>query len=335
MYDTLLPDCLLRVGSDSDEIFMNTDDLLNIACDFDEVDYCRFFSLLESPFCQQFDCSKFYQGANRISAVEDILLRIEADEPFVYVKSEPGQGKTALCRMVEQQLAEGLCLYANCSGRTHRFSVEKQLSGGLLLDADTTSDALQIEEAISGLLKLHGRLVILLEGIVCINSEQLAWLCKLSSIAQDLNKPLSIVFFFSQSEQEVLQASGFNTEYRQIELDNLTEYEVYEYLNNHMQLCGHDRSESFPRKTSQIMAAGSMGNFAKLVTMADSTLRHSYRRREKIPSIGDVPVVINQNPSPKKESRGDAVLTAKDTVLMGALSGCIILVFFWGIFGSV
>ncbi|MCB1754751.1 MAG: ATP-binding protein [Gammaproteobacteria bacterium] len=315
---------------------MKAIDLQSCVSEFDEVDYCRFYALMESPFGHEFDVSKFYRGANRISVLEDILLQIRNDDPFVFVRAEPGSGKTAICRMTEHDLQQGLCLYANCSGRARTVSLEKQLAEGLLIDVRAFVPVTHLERAIVHKLETHERLIILLEGIRGIAAEQFDWLRELQTIVRDKGKNLTLVFLYSDYEQSLLEQNGFDTSRRPIHIESLTDYEVYEYLNDHMRLCGHGGLPAFTRETAKTIAGDSAGNFRKLVELANGTLRRAYRRNAEIPAVYDVPVTqdavqLSQSPA----GGAAALLTARNSLLVGAISGGLVLALIWTMFGNV
>ncbi len=52
---------------------------------FDEVEYCSHFKLLQSPFSNEFDASKFYGGGTRSSVLEDLMIKIQLGNASVFI----------------------------------------------------------------------------------------------------------------------------------------------------------------------------------------------------------------------------------------------------------
>ncbi len=301
--------------------------------EFDEVDYCRFFSVMESPFNHDFDFSKFYSGANRQNELEDVLIRIRRNDRNVFVSAEAGSGKTAICRMIERDRLDDLCLYANCSGKARTIPLEKQIAEGLLLDSTVFMPITHIESALHRKLLAHDRVVVLLEGVQGVSAEQLAWLSDMQDRAESNDKSISVVFLYSKSEEEALKVLGIKEDRSPIKLDSLTEYEVYEYLNDHMRKCGHDSLGVFTRATAKVIFKDSEGHFSNIVELANGTLRRAYRRSVDIPAVYDIPVTRDAEQAVDWPFHGSALLTARNTVIVGTISGAAMLALIWGLFG--
>ncbi len=314
---------------------MSINEQITDASDFDEVEYCRFYSVLESPFGHDFDCSKFYSGANRISVLEDVIIQIQKDKPMIFVRAEAGSGKTALCRMIESKLTASLCLYVNNSGRSRTLSMERQLAEGLLLDAQVFMPITHVESAIVDKLSTHERVVILLEGVAFLSDDDVEWLRLLQSKAEEFGSSIVLVFFYSNDELENLGCKVAGEIQNVISLVNLNEYEVYEYLNDHMVNCGQSQLAVFSRETSSIIAKESKGNFAEVVSLSNNTLRRAFRRGNVYPSEYDVPVTRDAGGQTENHERGAALLTARNTMLVGTISGGVMLALIWSMFGSV
>ena len=301
--------------------------------DFDEVDYCRFFSVLESPFNHDFDCVKFYGGANRQNVLEDVLIRIRRNDRNVFVSAGAGSGKTALCRMIEQDRLEDLCLYANCSGKARTIPLDKQIAEGLLLEATVFMPLTHIESALHRKLLAHDRVVILLEGVQGVTTEQFDWLSDMQDKAEANGKAITVVFLYSPKEQQTLKEFGIEENNSCIKLEPLIEYEVYEYLNDHMRKCGHDSIGVFTRATAKAIYTDSEGQFSHIVELANGTLRRSYRRSINVPAVYDVPVTRDAEQSIDWPLHGAALLTVRNTVIVGTISGAAVLVLIWSLFG--
>ncbi len=313
---------------------MKISDKVGIPVDLDEVDYCLHFTVMESPFNYEFDCSKFYGGASRTTILEDILLKARNKDDCIFIKAEQGSGKTAICRMVEQEMRDGLCLYANCSGNRRTISLEKQLAEGLLLEAAVFMPAVHVESELLRKLNTHDRLVILLEGVDGISGEQYSWLREMQIIAKDQGKSITFVFFYSDNEKVILEGQFSDMTTTSMELSPFTEYEVFEYLNSHMESCGNRDQTVFRRTMVKAIATESIGNISKVVALGNGALRQAFRRGVEFPSACDI--LVSQGASQNLEDSMPALafMTARNTVLVGILSGSIVLALIWSLFGS-
>lgn len=301
--------------------------------EFDEVGYCRFYSVMQSPFSHDFDFDKFYGGANRENALEDVLIRIRRNDRNVFVSAEAGSGKTALCRMIEQDRLDDLCLYTNCSGKSRTIPLDKQIAEGLMLESTVFMPLTHIESALHGKLLAHDRVVILLEGVQGISAEQFGWLADMQDKAESNGKTITVVFLHSEKEAQSLKELGIVDTHIPIKLDALTEYEVYEYLNDHMRVCGHAGVGVFTRATAKAIYQDTDGHFSSTVELANGTLRRAYRRSVCIPAVYDVPVTKDADQSLDWPSHGSALLTARNTMVVGTISGAAMLVLIWSLFG--
>ena len=314
---------------------MNVNEQVSRDSEFDEVEYCRFYSVLESPFSHEFDCSKFYTGANRQSVLEDIIIQARKDRPLIFVRAESGSGKTAMCRMVSEQLGDSLCLYVNNSGRSRTVSLERQLAEGLLLDAQVFMPITHVEAAVMNNLATHERVVILLEGVSSLSQDDFIWLRELQQKASDFGSAVVLLFMYNSTELDQLSCLVTGELQGVASLDSLTEYEVYEYLNDHMASCGQTQALVFPRDTAALIAKESKGNFAKVNRLANATLRRAFRRQAQYPADQDVP--IKRKPEAVDHGtlgRMAAFLTARNAVLAGAVSGGLMLALIWSVFGE-
>lgn len=301
--------------------------------EFDEVDYCRFYSVMQSPFNCDFDFVEFYGGANRQNVLEDVLIRIRRNDRYVFVNAEAGSGKTALCRMIEQDRLDDLCLYANCSGKSRTIPLEKQIAEGLLLEGSVFTPLTHIESALHEKLTAHDRVVILLEGVQGISTEQFQWLAGMQDKVALDDKTITVVFLYSQKEEQSLKELGIVDKRSPIKLDSLTEYEVFEYLNDHMRTCGHAGVGVFTRATAKAIYQDTDGHFSDIVKLANGTLRRAYRRSVSIPAVYDVPLTRDAEQSHDWPPHGSALLTARNTVIVGSISGAAVLVLIWSLFG--
>ncbi|HBR99038.1 MAG TPA: hypothetical protein DD979_16915 [Gammaproteobacteria bacterium] len=303
------------------------------SAEFSEVEYCRFFSLLESPFGTDFDCSKFYPGGNRQNVLDDVLIRIFKRAPFVFVRGEPGAGKTALCRMVAHTLSDQLCLYANNSGRSRAISLEKQLAEGLLLSAPVSPAMDRIEDALLEQVALRGQVVIMLEGLRCLSAEHFQWLTKLQHDAAQAGGCITLVFLYGKDELDALAHELAGHMQGVLVLDSLTEYETFEFLNDHLRACGHPQADVFSRDTASLIARDAGGVLFHIVSLANATLRRAFRRNAHQPQTLDVPVTRPLD-TDERTQRSATLSTARSTLVLGVIGGGIMMMLIWSLLGE-
>lgn len=299
----------------------------------EEAAYCRFFGLLEMPFETDFDTGKFYQGANRISVLEDVMLQIRADRPVVWVSGARGSGRTTLCRMLEQSLNDSLCFFTNFSSGKGYQSLQQQLDSALSYLPGSASGDLA-----GRILALrHGarRIVVFVEGVSSLSAEEFGFLSELQSQADDLGAVVTLVFLYEKLEEQILEANQLAPNHRKTTLVSLSEYEVYEYLNDHLYQCGHRGEPVFRRSTSRLIASDTQGNFSKLSHLATLALRRAWRRNAAQPLAMDVPLTEDTMPAltQVRPSEG-AWSTLRSAVVVGAISGALMLAVIWGVFGQ-
>lgn len=299
----------------------------------EEAAYCRFFGLLEMPFETDFDTGKFYQGANRISVLEDVMLQIRADRPVVWVSGARGSGRTTLCRMLEQSLSDSLCFFTNFSRARAYQPLQQQLETALSClpgggGADLASRLLAMRQGAR-------RLVFFVEGVSSLTREEFRWLSDLQNDAEKLGAVITLVFLFEKLEEQILQDNQLAPNHRKATLVSLSEYEVYEYLNDHLYQCGHRGEPVFRRSTSRLIASDTQGNFGKLTRLSTLALRRAWRRHAAQPLAMDVPLTEDTMPAitPVASDSG-AWSTFRSAIMVGAISGALMLAMIWGVFGQ-
>ncbi|MDO6461321.1 ATP-binding protein [Granulosicoccaceae sp. 1_MG-2023] len=303
--------------------------------DTDQAAYCRFFGLLEMPFETDFDMGKFYQGANRISVFEDVLLQIRADRPVVWVSGARGSGRTTLCRKLEQALTDSLCFFTNFSRGCSHQPLQQQLESALSCIPNSGPQALD-----ERLLNSHGharRIVIFVEGVSSLSADEFSWLAGLQADAESRGIVIALVFLYEKLEEQILIDNRLAPNHRKTTLVSLSEYEVYEYLNDHLYQCGHRGEPLFRRSTSRLIAKDTQGNFAALTHLAKLTLRRAWRRRAACPLAMDVPLTedsLSALVQARPESHSSDRATFRSALVVGAVSGALMLALIWGMFGN-
>jgi len=68
--------------------------------------YLEHFHLKEFPFREDTDPEIFFEGAGRREILYDLLADIEAGTALIRLIGEEGSGKTLLCALLEQRLAD-------------------------------------------------------------------------------------------------------------------------------------------------------------------------------------------------------------------------------------
>jgi type II secretory pathway predicted ATPase ExeA len=315
---------------------MKINQQLNPMKTIDDVDYCRTFSLLQTPFVAEFDQSKFYQGASRAAILDDILINIRKQSACLLVKANKGAGKTAMCKMIQHELDDSACLYVNCSTQFPSASIEQQLANGLLLGNALDIEHSALEQALLQCLNYNKRLVIFIEGDAQLTAAQVNWFETIKVLTEKKGKTFSLVLFSEEANY-----NSTNTCLKQsflvqgFELLALEQYEVYEYLYDHLNRCGHTTGLLFSRQLSRIIAKESLGNFKKLTQLATTSLENAYKKGFHYPERQDVPRLKNSSFKTFLPIEDNAAfLTARNSLLVGLASGCLMLALFWSVFAK-
>jgi type II secretory pathway predicted ATPase ExeA/septal ring-binding cell division protein DamX len=242
--------------------------------------YNEHFGLERSPFRITPDTKLFYPGGHRGEILEALIYAVTSGEGIVKVVGEVGSGKTMLCRMLEERLADkvDIVYLANPS-----LSPEETLHAIALemkLNVDSTANRLQVMHALQErLLEKHAdnrQVVVFVEEAQSMPIATLEEIRLLSNLETNRDKLLQIVLFgqpeldenLSQSEIRQLNERITHSFY----LQAFTPEQMREYVNFRMRAVGYRGPDIFRGGAYRRMAKASEGLTRRINILADKAL---------------------------------------------------------------
>jgi type II secretory pathway predicted ATPase ExeA/septal ring-binding cell division protein DamX len=242
--------------------------------------YNEHFGLKRAPFRITPDTKLFYPGGNRGEILEALIYAVTSGEGIVKVVGEVGSGKTMLCRMLEERLADkvDIVYLANPSlspeDTLHAIALEMKL------DVGPEANRLQVMHVLQErLLDKHAenrQVVVFVEEAQSMPIATLEEIRLLSNLETNRDKLLQIVLFGQPELDENLEQS----EIRQLKerithsfyLDAFTPEQMREYVNFRMRAVGYRGPDIFRGGAYRRMARASEGLTRRINILADKAL---------------------------------------------------------------
>jgi type II secretory pathway predicted ATPase ExeA len=242
--------------------------------------YNEHFGLKRAPFRITPDTKLFYPGGNRGEILEALIYAVTSGEGIVKVVGEVGSGKTMLCRMLEERLADkvDIVYLANPSlspeDTLHAIALEMKL------DVGPEANRLQVMHVLQErLLNKHAenrQVVVFVEEAQSMPIATLEEIRLLSNLETNRDKLLQIVLFGQPELDENLEQS----EIRQLKerithsfyLDAFTPEQMREYVNFRMRAVGYRGPDIFRGGAYRRMARASEGLTRRINILADKAL---------------------------------------------------------------
>ena len=242
--------------------------------------YNEHFGLERAPFRITPDTKLFYPGGARGEILEALMYAVSSGEGIVKVVGEVGSGKTMLCRMLEERLADkvDVVYLANPSlspeDTLHAIALEMKL------DVDAGANRLQVMHALQErLLEKHAnnrQVVVFVEEAQSMPIATLEEIRLLSNLETNRDKLLQIVLF----GQPELDDNLGQPEIRQLKerithsfyLQPFTPEQMREYVNFRMRAVGYRGPDIFRGGAYRRMARASGGLTRRINILADKAL---------------------------------------------------------------
>jgi type II secretory pathway predicted ATPase ExeA/septal ring-binding cell division protein DamX len=242
--------------------------------------YNEHFGLKRAPFRITPDTKLFYPGGNRGEILEALIYAVTSGEGIVKVVGEVGSGKTMLCRMLEERLADrvDIVYLANPSlspeDTLHAIALEMKL------DVDPEANRLQVMHVLQErLLEKHAgnrQVVVFVEEAQSMPIATLEEIRLLSNLETNRDKLLQIVLF----GQPELDENLGKAEIRQLNerithsfyLQAFTPEQMREYVNFRMRAVGYRGPDIFRGGAYRRMARASEGLTRRINILADKAL---------------------------------------------------------------
>ncbi len=242
--------------------------------------YNEHFGLQRAPFRITPDTKLFYPGGARGEVLEALMYAVSSGEGIVKVVGEVGSGKTMLCRMLEERLADkvDIVYLANPSlspeDTLHAIALEMKLG------VDASANRLQVMHALQErLLEKHAnnrQVVVFVEEAQSMPIATLEEIRLLSNLETNRDKLLQIILF----GQPELDDNLDKPEIRQLKerithsfyLQPFTPEQMREYVNFRMRAVGYRGPDLFRGGAYRRMAKASRGLTRRINILADKAL---------------------------------------------------------------
>ncbi len=246
--------------------------------------YLEHWGLERPPFRITPDTRQFYPGALRGSILEALEYAVVNGEGIVKVSGEVGSGKTMLCRMLEERLAERMeVVYLGNPSLSPRDILEA-IACEMGLEVPPQAGHLQLIRLLqASLLDRHARgrqVVVFIEEAQGMSLETLEEIRLLSNIETSQHKLLQMVLF----GQPELDDNLARPEIRQLKeritqnftLPPFDHKDVAEYLRFRLRNSGYRGPDVFTRRAVRIIARASRGIARRVSILADKALLAAY-----------------------------------------------------------
>jgi type II secretory pathway predicted ATPase ExeA/septal ring-binding cell division protein DamX len=242
--------------------------------------YNEHFGLERSPFRITPDTKLFYPGGHRGEILEALIYAVTSGEGIVKVVGEVGSGKTMLCRMLEERLADRVDIVYLANPSLSAEETLHAIAMEMKLDVDSTANRLQVMHALQErLLEKHAgnrQVVVFVEEAQSMPIATLEEIRLLSNLETNRDKLLQIVLF----GQPELDANLSQPEIRQLNerithsfyLQAFTPEQMREYVNFRMRAVGYRGPDIFRGGAYRRMAKASEGLTRRINILADKAL---------------------------------------------------------------
>jgi MSHA biogenesis protein MshM len=241
--------------------------------------YLDHFGLSQAPFKITPNTEFFYPGGNRGATLDALLYAIIHGEGIVKVTGEIGSGKTMLCRMLGNQLPEGVeTIYLpnpSISRDKILFVIAEEL--GLITEGQRISIIIQALQR--RLIENHAQgrqIVIIVDEAQAMPLESLEEVRLLSNLETETHKLLQIVLF----GQPDLDSNLGQPQMRQLKerithnfvLPPFQKGPLVDYLMFRMRTAGYHGPDIFSAGAIKLIIAASQGITRRINILADKAL---------------------------------------------------------------
>ena len=252
----------------------------------------------QQPFQSQIDTAFFFAGGSRREIVDAIKTALIEGVPLITLTGTEGSGKSMVCRMVEQELHEGLLpLYLDRTVESFDELVGNIASTvGIEEDEKQPDSKALLAQVVDILVQEDRRLVIILDKAEKIF---LATLERIRRILDQVNTEdtlIQLLFsgqpLFSLNFKQLSIVSFKETQEKHFNLDPLDFDATCRYLNHCMDLATGEEKDFFTPETAEKITLTARGNFRLTNQLADQ-----YLKTGKIVDLTEIYAVIDDEDS--------------------------------------
>ena len=248
----------------------------------------------QQPFQSQIDTAFFFAGGSRREIVDAIKTALIEGVPLITLTGTEGSGKSMVCRMVEQELQEGLLpLYLDRTVESFDELVGNIASTvGIEEDEKQADSKALLAQVVDILVQEDRRLVIILDKAEKIF---LATLERIRRILDQVNTEdtlIQLLFsgqpLFSLNFKQLSIVSFKETQEKHFNLDPLDFDATCRYLNHCMDLATGEEKDFFTPEIAEKITLTARGNFRLTNQLADQ-----YLKTGKIVDLTEIYAVID------------------------------------------
>jgi MSHA biogenesis protein MshM len=242
--------------------------------------YNDHFGLKRAPFRITPDTKLFYPGGNRGEILDALMYAVSSGEGIVKVVGEVGSGKTMLCRMLEERLADRVDIVYLANPSLSPEDILQAIALEMKLAVEPDANRLRVMHALQErLLQKHAenrQVVIFVEEAQSMPIATLEEIRLLSNLETNRDKLLQIVLFGQPelddnlSQPEIRQLNERIT--HSFYLQAFTPEQMREYVNFRMRAVGYRGPDIFRGGAYRRMAKASEGLTRRINILADKAL---------------------------------------------------------------
>lgn len=276
--------------------------------------YYTFFGLQQPPFRITPDTEFFFEGANRGSVLEALMYAIGEGEGIVKVTGEVGSGKTMLCRVLQQRLADSVDIVYLANPNVSPEDILHAIAFELQLPVKREATRLEVMHALQQyLVQRHAerrQVVVFVEESQGMPLATLEEIRLLSNLETDRSKLLQIVLFGQPELDENLRQTSIRQLRERIThsfyLSPLSADEVGAYLAFRLHAAGYRGPALFSKRVITYIAKASGGLTRRVNIVADKALLAAFAESTHTISLKHVRTAVQDS----EFSQGKAPPTA-------------------------
>ncbi|MBN2864498.1 MAG: AAA family ATPase [Thiotrichales bacterium] len=246
--------------------------------------YKKFFGLKELPFRNNLDSNYFYEKASRLEILNALVYVIKRGDAVIKVTGEVGSGKTTLLRLTSLALSEGTeLIYINAPNLTPKdllFTIAAELC---VENTESISKYQLLQLIREKLLEHHylkNNVVVLVDEAQSMSVNTLEELRLLTNLETEKDKLIQLVLFGQQEldvalDKQALRQLKSRITYS-IHIPQLTEQDVYDYLNHRMRIAEYKGLDFFSFKDAKKIQKLTSGLPRTINVVADQLLMAAF-----------------------------------------------------------
>lgn len=245
--------------------------------------YLEHFGLSETPFSITPNPHFFWAGSGRGSLLQALRYAVQSEEGIVTVIGEVGSGKTMLCRMLLEDLPDGIDAIYLANPSFSRNEILDAIAHDLGVDtgaAPSRVDALNAE--LIRRFAAGRRVVLLIDEAHAMPRDSLEEVRLLSNLETSTQKLLNIVLFGQPELNELLAKRDLRQLRERVvqrfELGPLPPGELRDYLAFRLQTAGYRGALPFSDAALALIARAAGGITRRIHILADKALLSAFAR---------------------------------------------------------